>query len=53
MERMSALVNDESGGSAIEYALLAALISIAGITAMKVLGQNLSATFSKVGASLT
>jgi pilus assembly protein Flp/PilA len=53
MGRISAFINDESGATAIEYGLLAALISIAAIAAMKVVGQNLSTTFSKVGASLT
>ncbi len=39
---------DESGATAIEYGLIAALISIAIITAATTLGSNISATFSKV-----
>ena len=43
---------DESGATAIEYGLLAALISIAALAAMKVVGTKLSTAFSTVGASL-
>ena len=52
MGRIVAFMNDESGATAIEYGLLAALISIAALAAMKVVGTKLSTTFSKVGASL-
>jgi pilus assembly protein Flp/PilA len=53
MGRISAFMNDESGATAIEYGLLAALISIAALAAMKVVGTKLSSTFSKVGNSLS
>ena len=53
MGRIVAFMNDESGATAIEYGLLAALISIAALAAMKVVGTKLSATFSKVAASLS
>jgi pilus assembly protein Flp/PilA len=52
MGRISAFITDESGATAIEYGLLAALISIAALAAMKVVGTKLSTTFSTVGASL-
>ena len=39
------LRHDESGATAIEYGLMAALISIAAITAMGALGNTLSNTF--------
>jgi pilus assembly protein Flp/PilA len=39
---------DESGATAIEYGLIAALISIAIISAAGTLGNNISATMSKV-----
>ena len=52
MGRITAFLKDESGATAIEYGLLAALISIAALAAMKVVGTKLSTTFSKVGASL-
>jgi len=50
---MIAFLNDESGATAIEYGLLAALISIAALASMKIVGTKLSSTFSKVGASLS
>ena len=42
---------DESGATAIEYGLIAALIAVAGITAFDALGDQVSATFNdaKVG----
>ena len=46
-------VSDESGATAIEYGLIASLISIAIITAAGKLGNNISATFSAVAASIT
>lgn len=45
-------VNDESGATAIEYGLIAALISIAIITAATTLGSNLSNTFDKVAQNV-
>ena len=52
MGRFVAFMNDESGATAIEYGLLAALISIAAIAAMSAVGTALSTTFSSVAASL-
>ena len=52
MERIVAFANDESGATAIEYGLLAALISLAAIASMSVIGTALSTTFSSVAASL-
>jgi pilus assembly protein Flp/PilA len=52
MERFSAFLKDESGASAIEYGLLAALIAIAALVAMNAVGTTLSQTFSTVAASL-
>ncbi len=44
--------NDEAGATAIEYGLIAALISVAIITAATTLGTKLSATFTAVGNQL-
>ncbi|HEY2773647.1 MAG TPA: Flp family type IVb pilin [Candidatus Binatia bacterium] len=52
MGRIYGFLKDESGATAIEYGLLAALISIAAIGAIKVVGTKLSTDFSKVSASL-
>jgi pilus assembly protein Flp/PilA len=46
------LVADESGATAIEYGLIAALISIAAVTVMSTVGTNLSSVFNTVAGSL-
>jgi pilus assembly protein Flp/PilA len=43
---------DESGATAIEYALIAAGISIVIVTAVNGMGTALSAKFVEVGASI-
>jgi pilus assembly protein Flp/PilA len=52
MGRFVNFMKDESGATAIEYGLLAALISIAAIAAMTTVGTNLSTTFSTVASAL-
>jgi pilus assembly protein Flp/PilA len=42
------LIGDTSGATAIEYGLMAALISVAAITAMGSVGNALSNTFNYV-----
>jgi pilus assembly protein Flp/PilA len=49
---LSNLIRDESGVTAIEYALIAALIAVAAIAAFTLVGTNLSQTFSTVAAKL-
>jgi pilus assembly protein Flp/PilA len=46
------LINDRSGVTAIEYGLIAALIAVAAISIMGMLGTNLSGNFSKTGSKL-
>jgi pilus assembly protein Flp/PilA len=46
------LVGNESGVTAIEYALVASLIAVAAIAAVTVAGTNLSSTFSAVASNL-
>jgi pilus assembly protein Flp/PilA len=41
-------VKDESGATAIEYGLIAALIAVAIITAATTLGTQIGVTFKKV-----
>jgi pilus assembly protein Flp/PilA len=42
----------ESGATAIEYGLIAALISVAIIGVLTTVGTNLSAVFGEIGTSL-
>lgn len=46
------IVRDWSGVTAIEYALIAALIAVAAITAFTLVGTSLSSTFSFVASQL-
>ena len=43
---------DESGATAIEYGLIAALIAVVIITAVTAVGTHLSTTFTTVSGSL-
>ena len=44
---VSRFAKDESGATAIEYGLIAALIAVVIITAVTNVGTNLSGTFAK------
>jgi pilus assembly protein Flp/PilA len=44
--------NDESGATAIEYGLIAALISVVIIGVLSSLGTNLNTKFDKVATEL-
>jgi pilus assembly protein Flp/PilA len=46
------LLKDRSGVTAIEYALIAALIAVAAIAAFTLVGSSLSSTFSAVASQL-
>ena len=52
MQMLTKFLLDESGATAIEYGLIAALISVVIITAVSTVGTNLSATFNTVAGSL-
>ncbi|AZI34867.1 putative pilin component [Caenibius tardaugens NBRC 16725] len=52
MKFFSKLLRDESGATAIEYGLIAALIAVAAIAAMTTIGSNLQGTFDNVGSEL-
>ena len=43
---------NESGATAIEYGLIAALIAVAAIAAMSLIGNNLQTTFNNVANNL-
>jgi pilus assembly protein Flp/PilA len=43
---------DESGATAIEYGLIAALVSVAAVTALGTVGDALSSMFNYVASTL-
>ena len=50
--RIIEFLKDEEGATAIEYALIAALIAVAAIAAMGLIGDGLAATFTKISTAL-
>ena len=52
MKNLISLFKDETGATAIEYGLIAALISVVIIGAVKLVGTNLSNTFNAVANNL-
>ena len=53
MQSFKQFVADESGATAIEYGLIAALIAVAIIAALNALSSNLQNTFNHVGNQLS
>jgi pilus assembly protein Flp/PilA len=49
----SRFIRDESGATAIEYGLIAALIAVAIIGAITAVGTKLSTTFTSVSSGLS
>lgn len=52
MKNLTKLFRDESGATAIEYGLIAALIAVVIVTAVTAVGTKLTSTFSTVSSSL-
>jgi pilus assembly protein Flp/PilA len=52
MNLISRFVRDESGATAIEYGLIAALIAVVIITTVKAVGTSLNTTFTAVSTNL-
>jgi pilus assembly protein Flp/PilA len=52
MTKFMQFMRDESGATAIEYGLIAALIAVVIIGAVTTVGSNLTTTFSTVAGSL-
>ncbi len=50
---MSNFLKAEDGPTAVEYAVMLALIVVVCITAITALGQNINSTFSFVGSAIT
>ena len=47
------LLRDESGATAIEYGLIAALVSVAAIAALTAMGTSLETMFNRVSNELS
>lgn len=52
MEMFKQFLRDEAGVTAIEYALIAALIAVAIVTAVTQLGSKVSTTFDDIKTNL-
>jgi len=52
VKSLKAFVGNESGATAIEYALIASLIAVALVTVLTNLGKGLSTEFSEVSGVL-
>jgi pilus assembly protein Flp/PilA len=52
LKSIRSFFSDESGATAIEYGLIAALVSVAAILALTALGTELDAIFSTVSTTL-
>ena len=52
MKNFAKFISNEDGATAIEYGLIAALISVAAIGAMSALGTQLSTLFTAIKGNL-
>ena len=52
LSTFATFLKDESGPTAVEYAVMLALIIVVCITAVTALGSNANTTFGNVGAAL-
>ena len=53
MNYIKAFLNDESGATMIEYGLVGALVSIAAVIALQILGAELQSIFNAVSSYLS
>lgn len=53
MKTMIKLFKSEEGATAIEYALIAALIAVVCIAALGTIGTQANLSFSKIGSAVT
>jgi pilus assembly protein Flp/PilA len=52
LNRFKVFCQDETGATAIEYGLIAALVSVAAITALTSMGESLKTMFGTVSSAL-
>jgi pilus assembly protein Flp/PilA len=53
MQKIRSFLKNSKGATAIEYGLIAALIAVAAIAAMKGLGNQLGTTFNSVSGKMS
>ncbi len=53
IELLAGVLKDDSGATAIEYGLIAALVSVAAIGALTAMGGSLNTMFTAVATALT
>lgn len=53
MSMITKILRDESGATAIEYGLIAALVSVAAIAALTAMGTSLETMFNRVSNELS
>ena len=52
MRKFFSILTDEKGATAIEYGLIAALVSVAALSALQGLGGELKSTFTSASTAL-
>lgn len=52
LNSLTSILRDESGATAIEYGLIAGLVSVVAITALSATGDSLISIFEKVSGKL-
>ena len=52
LKTLARLLKNENGATAIEYGLIAALVSVAAVAALQLVGTNLTAVFNSIAGSL-
>jgi len=52
MKKLIAFFKDEEGATAVEYGLMVALIAVVIITAVTLLGTNVSSRFNETAVSI-
>ncbi len=53
MQKIRTFLKNSKGATAIEYGLIAALIAVAAVAAMRGIGTQLNTTFSNVKTQMT
>ena len=52
IKAMHSFANDESGATAIEYGLIAALVALAGVVAFSALGESINTAYLNIAEEL-